>query len=93
MATVTIQITAAGNTVGPVKTISAAHLLRFLAAYKFILGKVPDGGGGLRDMTDDECVIAWANGLLNGTKANVLNAEKTIAAKTATDTQTEITFT
>ncbi len=93
MASVTISITAAGNTVGRTKTISAAHLLRFLAAYKHILGQVSDGAGGLRDMTDDECVLAWADSYLNGTKANVLRDEQGAASKTAIDAQTEIAFT
>ncbi len=96
MATVTIQIVAAGNTVGRTKTVSGPDLVRFLAAYKTLLGKVVDSQGPpitYRDMTDDECVLAWADGLLAGTKANVLRVEKDAAAKTASDAQTEIAFT
>jgi hypothetical protein len=93
MATITIQIVAGGVTTGRTKTVSGPHLLRFLAAYKALLGQVPDGAGGLRDMTDEECVLAWADGLLAGTRSNVLRQEQTVAAKTASDTQTEIDLT
>jgi hypothetical protein len=93
MATITIQIVASGNTVGRTKTVSGPHLLRFLAAYKALLGQVSDGNGGLRDMTDDECVLAWADGLLAGTKSNVLRQEQTEAAATASEAVTEIAYT
>jgi hypothetical protein len=46
-----------------------------------------------RDMTDDECVLAWADGLLAGTKANVLRQEQTEAATTASVAVTEIEYT
>jgi hypothetical protein len=93
MATMTIQIVASGNTIGRTKTVSGPHLIRFLDAYKALLGQVSDGNGGLRDMTDDECVLAWADGLLAGTKANVLRQEQTAAASTATQAVTEIAYT
>jgi hypothetical protein len=96
MATMTIQIVASGNTVGRTKTVSAAHLIRFLAAYKALLGQVVDSQGPpvtYRDMTDDECVLAWADGLLAGTKANVLRQEQTEAATTASVAVTEIEYT
>jgi hypothetical protein len=96
MATITIQIVASGNTVGRTKTVSGPHLIRFLAAYKALLGQVVDSQGPpvtYRDMTDDECVLAWADGLLAGTKANVLRQEQTVAAKAAGDGITEIAYT
>jgi hypothetical protein len=97
MATITIQIVASGNTVGRTKTVSGPHLVRFLAAYKALLGQVPVDpqvpNGAKRDMTDDECVLAWADGLLAGTKANVLRQEQTAAASTATQAVTEIAYT
>ena len=96
MATITIQIVASGNTVGRTKTVSGPHLIRFLDAYKALLGQVVDSQGPpvtYRDMTDDECVLAWADGLLAGTKANVLRQEQTEAASTATQAVTEIAYT
>ena len=96
MATVTIQIVASGNTVGRTKAVSGADLVRFLAAYKTLLGKVVDSQGPpitYRDMTDDETVLAWADGLLAGTKANVKRAEQDAAAKTASNAITEIALT
>jgi hypothetical protein len=96
MATMTIQIVASGNTVGRTKTVSGPHLIRFLDAYKALLGQVVDSQGPpvtYRDMTDDECVLAWADGLLAGTKANVLRQEQTAAASTATQAVTEIAYT
>jgi hypothetical protein len=44
-------------------------------------------------MTDDECVLAWADGLLAGTKANVLRQEQTAASTTASAAVTEISYT
>jgi hypothetical protein len=96
MATITIQIVAGGVTTGRTKTVSGPHLIRFLAAYKALLGQVVDSVGPpvtYRDMTDDECVLAWADGLLAGTKANVLRQEQTAAASTATQAVTEIAYT
>jgi hypothetical protein len=97
MATMTIQIVASGNTVGRTKTVSGPHLIRFLAAYKALLGQVPVDpqvpNGAKRDMTDDETVLAWADGLLAGTKSNVLRQEQTAAASTATQAVTEISYT
>jgi hypothetical protein len=93
MATITIQIVAGGVTTGRTKTVSGPHLIRFLAAYKALLGQVSDGSGGLRDMTDDECVLAWADGLLAGTKANVLRQEQTEAASAASEAVEEIAYT
>jgi hypothetical protein len=96
MATITIQIVASGNTVGRTKTVSGPHLIRFLAAYKALLGQVVDSQGPpvtYRDMTDDECVLAWVDGLLAGTKANVLRQEQTVAAGTATAGVTAIEYT
>ena len=42
-----------------------------------------DSQEGFRDMTDDETVLAWADGLLAGTKQNILSHEKVAAAATA----------
>lgn len=80
MATVTIQITAAGNTVGRVKTVSGADLTRFLEAYKSVLGQVDDGDGGLRDRTDEEVVQTWADNIIAHTKATVRQYENIQAA-------------
>jgi hypothetical protein len=103
VATITIQIVAGGNTVGRTKTVSGPHLIRFLAAYKALLGQVVDVAAHTengvfipatyRDLTDDECVLAWADGLLAGTKSNVLRQEQTAAASTATQAVTEIAYT
>jgi hypothetical protein len=96
MATITIQIVASGNTVGRTKTVSGPHLIRFLDAYKALLGQVVDSQGPpvtYRDMTDDECVLAWADGLLAGTKANVLRQEQTEAASAASEAVEEIAYT
>ena len=70
--------------------------MRFLAAYKRILGQVVDSPGPpvtYRDMTDDETVLAWADGLLAGTKANVKRGEQTVASATAAAAITEIALT
>ncbi len=96
MATITIQIVASGNTVGRTKTVSGPHLIRFLNAYKALLGQVVDSQGPpvtYRDMTDDECVLAWADGVLAGTKANVLRQEQAVAASAASVAVTEIAYT
>ena len=96
MATVTIQIGAGGNTQGRPKTVSGPDLVRFLAAYKTLLGQVVDSQGPpvtYRDMTDDETVLAWADGLLAGTKANVKRQEQTVASAAASNAITEIALT
>ena len=97
MATMTIQIVASGNTIGRTKTVSGPHLIRFLDAYKALLGQVPvdpqEPNGAKRDLTDDECVLAWADGLLAGTKSNVLRQEQTVAASAASVGVTEIAYT
>ena len=96
MATLTIQIVASGNTVGRTKTVSGPDLVRFLAAYKTLLGQVVNSQGPpitYRDMTDDETVLAWADGLIAGTKANVKRVEQTAASTTAANAITEIAVT
>lgn len=96
MATITIQINTGQGTVTRSKTVSGAHLTRMLAAYKALLGKVQDSPGPpptFRDMTDEECILAWADGIFAGTKANVLRQEKDVAAVAASNGVTEITLT
>jgi hypothetical protein len=88
MATISIQL-------GPEtrsKTISAAHLIRFVEAYRAIYGQISDGQGGMRDRTDAEVATAIAEGLFNGWKAAVLSHEKEVAAAAAAATQTELTL-
>ena len=85
MATVTISITAGANTAGRTKTITAPHLLRFLAAQRKILG--------LPSATDDEVVQAWADRILAETKNAIRSVEGTDAAKAAWAQQVEIDIT
>lgn len=80
MPTITISVMA-GQTVGRTKTISGAHLTRMLNAYRTLLGP---------ELTDEEVILAWADGLLAGTKANVRSVENQIASKNAFDLQTDI---
>ncbi len=75
MATVTIQITNAGNTVGRVKTISGGDLVRLVAAYKV---NAPP-------MTDDQAVLAWADALLADTKQTVKQIERAVAVGGVSD--------
>ena len=66
---------------------------RVLDAYRALLGQVPDGEGGLRDMTDAETASAFAEGIFNGLKANVHRKEKDVASKNASDAINEIDLT
>jgi hypothetical protein len=75
------------------KTITAAHLLRFVSAYRAIYGQVPNGAGGMRDRTDAEVATAICEGIFNGWKAAVLQHEKDVAAAAAEATQTALTLT
>ncbi len=100
MATITMQINTGQGTVTRNRTVSGAHLVRMLTAYKGLLGQVPSGPADpetgivpMRDMTDEECILAWADGLMAGTKANVLRWERDQAAVTASNAITEITLT
>lgn len=100
MATITIQIIAGAQNFTHTKTVSATHLVRMLAAYRTILGQIPAGSADpvtgivpMRDMTDAETAAAWATGLFNGTKANVLRAEQASAAQTASTSVAEIGMT
>ncbi len=97
MATITMQINTGQGTVTRNRTVSGAHLVRMLTAYKGLLGQVPVDpqlpDGAKRDMTDEECILAWADGTLAGTKANVLRWERDQAAVTASNAITEITLT
>lgn len=80
MPTITISVTA-GQTVGRTKTISGAHLTRMLNAYRTLLGP---------ELTDEEVILAWADGLLAGTRANVRSVENEVAARAAQEAQTDI---
>jgi hypothetical protein len=93
MATITMSINTGQGTVTRNRTVTGPHLVRMLTAYKGLLGQVSDGVGGFRDMTDEECILAWADGTLAGTKANVLRWERDQAAATASNAVTEITLT
>jgi hypothetical protein len=75
------------------KTITAAHLTRFVNAYRAIYGKVSDGAGGFRDRTDAEVATAIADGLFSGWKSAVLKYEQDVAAAAAEAGQTAITLT
>jgi hypothetical protein len=74
------------------KTITAAHLTRFVTAFRAIYGPVPNGSGGMRDRTDAEVATAICDGLFNAWKAAVLSYEKDVAAKAAEATQTPLTL-
>ena len=100
MATITIQINAGAQTYTHTKTVTGPHLVRFLAAYRTLLGQVPTGEQPepgqpipMRDMTDEETAAAWANGIFAGTKANIKRVEQTAASTTASAAVTEITLT
>lgn len=100
MATITIQINTGQGTVGRTKTISGPHLVRFLSAYRGLLGQIPAGPANpdtgvvpMRDMTDEETILTWADGLLAGSKANVLRYEQTVAAQAASSGVTEVVLT
>lgn len=63
------------------KTISAGDTTRLLNAYRTIYGQVPDGVGGMRDRTDQECLNVFADGLFNYIQETVKNVERDAAAK------------
>lgn len=63
------------------KTISVADTTRLLNAYRTIYGQVPDGIGGMRDRTDQECLNIFADGLFNYIQETVRNVERDTAAK------------
>jgi len=93
MGTMTITIDTGSDTYTHSRTVSGASLTRLATAYKGLLGRVDDGAGGERDMTDTEVMEAFANGFFDGTKANVLRYEQSEAGKTASDGITEISMT
>jgi hypothetical protein len=88
MATISIQL-------GPEtrsKTISAAHLVRFVNAYRAIYGQVSNGAGGMRDRTDAEVATAICEGIFKGWQAAVLSHEKDVAARAAATGVADITL-
>jgi hypothetical protein len=74
------------------KTITAAHLTRFVTAFRAIYGKVSDGAGGMRDRTDAEVATAVCEGIFKGWQAAVLRYEKDVAARAAEAGQSELTL-
>lgn len=99
MPTININVVVGANTYGRSKTISGPNLTRFLAAYKTLLGQVPsgnvdaNGAPTLRDMTDQETALAWADGIIAGTIANVKRVEQEAAASTAAAAVTDVSLT
>lgn len=77
MATVTIQITASGNTVGRTKTVSGAHLIRLLAAMRTLTGN--------SGLSDDDAVLAWADWAVARTREMVKGIEGSTAASSVTE--------
>lgn len=61
------------------KTISAGDLTRLLDAYKKNYGQIPDGAGGMRDMTNQELFDTFAAGFFSG----IVNAVKSVESETA----------
>jgi hypothetical protein len=84
MATIAITVTA-GAVVTRSRTISAAHLTRFVASYRTILGQVGDGSGGMRDRTDAEVLTAWADNVFDGARATVRQSETDAVRAAVTD--------
>lgn len=93
MATLVISITAQSTTVGRTKTVSGPDLIRFLNAYRTILGQVSNGAGGMRDRTDDEVILGWADATIAKAKSQTRAVENTAAIKAAIAAQTDIAFT
>jgi hypothetical protein len=92
MATISIQL-------GPEtrsKTISAAHLLRFIAAYRAVYGQVPvdpqQPNGAQRDRTDAEVATAICEGIFRGWQAAVVSYEKDAAARAAATGVADLTL-
>ena len=88
MGTMTITIDTGSDTFAHSRTVSGPHLQRFADAYRGILGQIDDV-----DMTDTEVMEAYANGIFDGTKANVKRQEQLGVSKTATDGVSDINMT
>ena len=85
MATVTISLTAGGQTIGRTKTISGQHLVRML--------------DGLRKhwnqplWTDEQVILHWIDDTLRTAKANVRKSEQDLATVAAVGQIVDIDFT
>lgn len=68
MATIKIEIVAGGNTYTRTKTISAAHLVRFIAAQRILLNMTGA-------QTDEQVAAAWADRVLEDARQAVKGVE------------------
>lgn len=90
MATVTIQIVAGAQTYTNTRTITSAHLLRFIEAYKRVLDTPSSPSSGL---TDEQVVNRWANDVFASARELVLQQETQVAVEASTAGITAIEFT
>lgn len=86
MATVKIETVAGGNTYTVSKTVTAAHLVRFIAAQRVLLNMTGSE-------TDEQVHTAWAQKVFDQGKADVKAVERQSASDTAVASVTEIGFT
>ena len=86
MATIKVEIVAGANTYTRTKIISAAHLVRFVAAERVLLNMTGA-------QTDAQVAAAWADKIFEETRQAVLGVEKQTAADTALSPITPIDFT
>ena len=86
MATIKIEIVAGGTTYTRTKTISAAHLTRFIAAERVMLNMTGAE-------TDAAVAAAWADKVFDETKVAVLGVERGTAVDTVAAGVTPIDLT
>jgi hypothetical protein len=80
MPTITVTITAGGNTIGRTKQISGPDLQnRFLPAYRALFAMMTLQPPGTPALTDDEVIQRWADDVLQRLKLRIKDHETTIA--------------
>ena len=86
MATIKIEIKAGGDTHTVTKTISGAHLTRFMNAQKVLLN--------LEDnVTNSQVASAWFSSVFKAMKGQVVSHERAAAQKAASDGVADIGLT
>jgi hypothetical protein len=93
MATYTQTVVAGAINQSQTFTASNGDASRMLTAMKAFFGKVPDGSGGLRDMTDAETIAAIFADNIATIKQRVLIYEQKAAQKASVDSIAPIVFT
>lgn len=71
-------------------SVADAHVLRAVPALKWHFGQVPDGNGGMRDMTTNEAMDAFSGGVRKAIIDIVKRYERDAATITAVNGVAEI---